>query len=263
MKRAFSDEDFRRFLGARDTIAAAPALARTLAEWRARSLRGAEERAHAYLPANTVLRARVLPVIKPKSNSFVFTADGTRLIFLYLDPKQVAERFENTVAHELHHVGLEAACGEPAAGALPAPVARARKFAGGFGEGFAMLAAAGGPDVHPHAVSPPEDRARWDRDLGHFDGDVRSVERFFTEILDGKITSDEQAFTAAAPFWGVQGAWYTVGWKMAVAIEKKLGRARLLHDECDPVGLLTDYNAVAPTGDAHWSPALIQRLRAR
>jgi len=36
---------------------------------------------------------------------------------------------------------------------------------GAFGEGFAMLAAAGGPAIHPHAVSSPEERARWDKDV--------------------------------------------------------------------------------------------------
>ena len=49
---------------------------------------------------------------------------------------------------------------------------------GAFGEGFAMLAAAGGPDVHPHAVSSPEERARWDKDMLNFNDDLKKVECF-------------------------------------------------------------------------------------
>lgn len=261
MKRPFGEDDLRRYLTAPATIGRATALARTLAAWRARSLDGAARLAHAYLPAGTALRARVLLVIKPQTNSFVFKADGVSLIFLYLDPARTPAQVENTVAHELHHIGLQAACPEPPAGRFAPPVALARTFVGGFGEGFAMLAAAGGPDVHPHAVSPPADRARWDRDLGRFDADLRAVERFFTDILDGKLATEAQAFAAARPFWGVQGAWYTVGWKMAVTIERRFGRARLVHDECDPPALLSDYDRAAPPGGARWSEALIRRLR--
>ncbi len=29
-------------------------------------------------------------------------------------------------------------------------------------------------------------------------------------------------------YFGVQGPWYTVGWQMAVIIEKQLGRERLI-----------------------------------
>jgi hypothetical protein len=41
---------------------------------------------------------------------------------------------------------------------------------GAFGEGFAVLAAAGGPAVHPHATGTAEDRARWDEDVANFNG---------------------------------------------------------------------------------------------
>lgn len=45
-----------------------------------------------------------------------------------------------------------------------------------FSEGLAMVAAAGGPDVHPHAKSTPEIRAGWDRDVANFEQDLRKVE---------------------------------------------------------------------------------------
>ena len=260
MQRPFTDDEFRAFLGAPETIAAAPALTRTLAEWRARSLTGAARLAQAYLPSDTPLRARVLVVVKPRSNSFVFKADGVSLVFLYLDPKQTPAQFENTVAHELHHIGIGAACPDPPKGTYSPPVALARTFVGAFGEGFAMLAAAGGPEVHPHASSQSEDRARWDRDLSHLDADLGAVERFLVDILDGRLADERQAFAAAAPFWGVQGAWYTLGWRMAASIEKRFGRARLIRDECDPVALLADYDATVPAGGARWSDAFLRRL---
>jgi hypothetical protein len=57
---------------------------------------------------------------------------------------------------------------------------------GGFGEGFAMLAAAGGPDVHPHAVSASDERARWDKDVANFNDDLKNVQLplWSTSVVD-------------------------------------------------------------------------------
>jgi hypothetical protein len=255
MGRSLVDDDMRALLTAPATAAMSARLAGALAEWKARGLGPALALAHAYLPAGTPIRARVFIVIKPRPNSFVFEGDK---IFLYLDPSRSPAQFENTVAHELHHIGMSAACGHSRG---EGPKALARSFAGAFGEGFAMLAAAGGPDVHPHAVSPPQDRARWDRDLTHFDADLRAVERFLLEILDGRIASEQDAMKVAAPFWGEQGAWYTVGWKMAVTIERRFGRARLIADECNPAALFQDYNQAADPAWARFSADLLQRLQ--
>src|SRR5205823_9956353 len=83
---------------------------------------------------------------------------------------------------------------------------------GAFGEGFAMLAAAGGPDIHPHEYSKPEDRARWDRDIAKFNDDLKKVQQFFLDILSNKLSEEERTKTGFS-FFGVQGPWYTVGWK--------------------------------------------------
>jgi CubicO group peptidase (beta-lactamase class C family) len=259
MKRAFSDEDFAQFLKAPATIAQAPQLAATLAAWKQRGLARSLALAHAYLPADTPIVARVRLMVKPRSNSFVFAGNQ---IFLYLDPSLTPAQFENTAAHELHHIGQSAACAATATETC-GPVALARACVGSLGEGIAMLAAAGGPAVHPHAVSKPEDRARWDRDLQHVDRDRAAIERFYEDILDGKIADQEQAMAAAAPFWGQQGAWYTVGWSVAVAVERRFGRARLVADLCDGPALLEDYNRAASDGNApKFAPALLARLRA-
>ena len=44
-----------------------------------------------------------------------------------------------------------------------------------------------------------------------------------------------------------QGAFYTVGWKMAALVERVQGREAIVRAVCDPRILLTAYNEVAAT----------------
>lgn len=139
---------------------------------------------------------------------------------------------------------------------------------GAFGEGFAVLAAAGGPDVHPHAASPAEERARWDADMANFNGDLKKVERFFLDTLESRLAGDDVAKTART-FYGEQGPWYTVGWRMAVLIEKTYGRPRLIECMCDVRKLLPTYNRAAAKLNrrsagklALWSDSLVQRVES-
>ena len=173
---------------------------------------------------------------------------GDPAIFLYLDPAMSRAKFENHLAHELHHIGYGSTCPRKDTldqiNKLPANTQTVIKWIGAFGEGFAMLAAAGGPDIHPHAVSSPEDRARWDKDVANFANDLKRLEAFFDNILQGKLTGDEIDKTAFS-FYGTQGPWYTVGWKMAVLIEKTYGRAKLIECMCDQRLLLPTYNQAA------------------
>ena len=164
MKRAFTEEDFKTFVLSETLAAQAARLQNTLKIWSRADFSALAERALAYLPEQAKIRARVYPVIKPRDNSFVFDVKTDPAIFLYLDPAVSQRKFENTLAHELHHIGYGSGCpaqDTSAAIAKLSPNAQmVLKWIGGFGEGFAMLAAAGGPDVHPHAVSSAEDRAR-------------------------------------------------------------------------------------------------------
>jgi hypothetical protein len=57
--------------------------------------------------------------------------------------------------------------------------------------------------------------------------------------------SEEQINTAVAAFFGEQGAWYTVRWKMCVEIEKAFGRRALIEVMCDPRKVLPTYNRAA------------------
>jgi hypothetical protein len=272
MQRAFTDSAFRRFVESPALVARADSLRRTLAAWSQADLAASARRVLAYLPDTARIRARVYPVIKPQSNSFVFEPATNAAIFLYLDPTVSAAQFENTVAHELHHIGFASVSGSQEAmrATLSPGGARVVEWMGAFGEGLAMLAAAGGPDVHPHAVSPAADRARWDRDMAHFNDDLRSLEKFFTGILDGSYKSEAEVQKAGYSFFGVQGPWYTVGYRMAVMVERRFGRDVLIECMLDPRELCARYNAAAADSMraghaplATWSPEFLRRLGTR
>ncbi len=271
LHRDFTDADFQRFvlsdtLGARQTE-----LGQTVDDWKRADLTAAAARSFAYLPPDARIRAKVFPVIKPKTNSFVYEPTTDAAIFLYLNPSETQEQFKNTVAHELHHIGYASVSARfaSAIASLPPDAHAAAEWIGAFGEGFAMLAAAGGPDVHPHAVSPPEERARWDRDMAHFGPDLLSVQRFLLDIVNGKLNTQQERDSVGFSFFGVQGPWYTVGWKMAVVIERRFGRAKLIECMLDPRELLATYNQAAAepsraSGESLplWSEELLRALGA-
>ena len=264
MKRSFADVDFKTFVLSDQLFERAAALEETLARWKKADTSLAAKLALAYLPKDANVRAKIYPVIKPRENSFVFDVDTDPAIFLYLDPAVGREKFENTLAHELHHIGYGSTCPRKDVAAaiekLPQNQQTLLKWIGGFGEGFAMLAAAGGPNVHPHAVSSAEDRARWDKDVANFNDDLKKVESFFIDILAGKLTED-QTREKGFSFFGVQGPWYTVGWRMAVLIEKTYGRAKLIECMCDQRQLLPTYNRAATRYNRHTrKPLALWRL---
>jgi len=271
MKRSFEDADFKTFVLSEALAQRAPALEQTFEKWKRADITRAARVALAYLPAGAHIKAKIYPVIKPRENSFVFDTENDPAIFLYLDPNMSREQFENTLAHELHHIGYAGSCPPKQVAdeldKLPANAKKALTWTSAFGEGFAMLAAAGGPDVHPHAVSKQEDRARWDKDVANFNDDLKKAEKFLTDVLEGKLT-DEQIQQTGYSFFGTQGAWYTVGWKMSVLIEKTYGRQKLIESFCDQRKLLSTYNEAAEKHNrssrerlALWSDSLVNGLR--
>lgn len=272
MHRDFTDDDFKKFVLSPELAAKAAALRNTLEAWKKADLNASAKRVLAYLPEQAVIHAKVFPVIKPKTNSFVFETQTDPAIFLYLDPEESAAKFENTVAHELHHIGYSSvnSLAEARQKDVPANAKDAVDWMGAFGEGFAMLAAAGGPDVDPHAASSAKEHATWDQELANFNPDLQAVQQFFLDVIDKKIAGkdkiDEKAFT----FFGVQGPWYTVGYKMAVIVEKLFGRKVLIDCMLDPRELLVRYNAAAAEINARaqeklatWSPELLQKIHAQ
>jgi len=269
MKRDFTDDDFKKFVLSADLGKRAAELRKTLEEWKKADLAAAARRILPYLPEQAKIHAKVFPVIKPGKNSFVWETKTDPAIFLYLDPAVTSEQFENTVAHEMHHIGFSSIESENDARFknLPPNVKTTIDWMGGFGEGFAMLAAAGSPDVHPHQFSKVEDRTRWDHDMANFNSDLRTVEKFFLDIVDGRLKTDDQISEVGFSFFGVQGPWYTVGYKMAVVIEKRYGRSVLIECMQDPRVLLARYNSAAAEINksgkdnlAIWSEDLIAKV---
>jgi hypothetical protein len=234
-------------------------------------LRASADRVLAYLPATATIQAKVYPMIKPNNNSFVWGPPSDPAIFLYLDPGISGAKFENTVAHELHHIGLRSLgpLYDQKIATLPERARAAAEWMGSFGEGFAMLAAAGGPDVDPHAASSAQEHARWDHDLANFSRDLRSLNGFFTDTLNGKFPNQDAIDEKASSFFGAQGPWYTVGYKMAVMVEKRFGRPALIETMLDPRCLLVLYNRAASEQNAAgkeqlplWSDTLLAGVSA-
>ncbi len=267
MGRGFTDSAFAAFLREDSMARRAPALRETLRRWTAVDFGALGAGVLEWLPEGTRIRAAVYPLIKPRTNSFVFELATDPAIMLFLDPGVPAGKFANTAAHELHHVGLNAACaGEPDPG-LPPGVRQAARWGGAFGEGFAMLAAAGGADVHPHALSSPAERAEWDASMARFDQDLAELDRFFTEMVEGRAGGEDSVTARARTYYGAQGPWYTVGWKMAATVVEEFGRERFLAVICETGPFLRLYDAAAARREsrsgerlARWSPALLARF---
>jgi hypothetical protein len=267
MGRAFTDSSFAAFLRADSTVARAPQLRRTLAEWQRMNVTAAAAQAAAWLPRGARIRATIYLLIKPRTNSFVFETDTDPAIMLYLDPAKSVAEYTNHVVHELHHIGVASSCPVTTNASLTAG-ARVRTWLGAFSEGHAMLAAAGSLTTHPHAVSPADDRARWDKDVANFDADLRRIEAFVRDALDGTTPADSIG-ARAQQFYGVQGPWYTVGYTMAAVVGTEQGVPALLASMCHPLDLMTAFNAAAAaharrTGVslATWDASLLARIRS-
>lgn len=269
-RNSFEDADFKNFVLSENLATRGQALAETLAKWRETDVEKVARLPLAYLPRNAQIRAKIYPVIKPKENSFVFEIREDPAIFLYLDPNKSKEIFENEFAHELHHIGYSTACpteiSKEKIKKFPPATQKVFGWIGAFGEGFAMLAAAGSADVHPHAASLPKDHERWDKDLANFNSDLETLEKFFLDVAGGRLTEETEKQTAFS-FFGVQGPWYTVGWQMAVVIEKTEGREKLIECMCDRALLLPTYNKAVKKYNRRnkkqlslWSKELISRI---
>jgi hypothetical protein len=259
-KRPFDEATFREFVQKPETIARREALAAALTAWSHADVATCGRRALAYLPAGSRLRASVYPEIKPRENSFVYDLERDPGIFLYLDPAISETQFTYTVAHELHHVGFAQNCPTPAVKAelerLPPRLKTFENWLGGFGEGFAVLAGSGGPDVNPATVVGKSARAEWDNESATFASRLAELSAFFHGILSGRLAGDAVR-DAGMTFFGNQGPWYTVGWRMAVTIERRFGRARLIECIADDRRFLPTYNeAASGTALPRWSDDL-------
>ncbi|HJR74134.1 MAG TPA: DUF5700 domain-containing putative Zn-dependent protease [Luteimonas sp.] len=244
MGRAFTDAEFKSFLEMPRTPQQIEALRRTLQDWSSQPIAASARAALAYLPVGARLKATVFPMVKPKPNSFVFDLAKDPAIFLYLDPEVPGAKARNTLSHELHHIGMGSSCPAPKS-KTSGPAAKLSTWMSAYGEGLAMLAAAGNPDTHPHSVSSAKERAEWDANIARVDALMAEQNAFFLSVLDGKAGDDAAIDKKMMGYFGVQGPWYTVGWKMATTIEVQFGRERAIDAFCDPRQLLATYNEAA------------------
>jgi hypothetical protein len=244
MRRPFTDEAFMKFVATLDPRR--EQLRQTLRQWQSADLQAVAQRPLHYLPPQASIRADVYLVIKPQSNSFVFEAATAPAIFLYLDPNKSRAEFENTVAHEAHHVGLSSldAAYQEKINSLPGDARKAARWMGAFGEGIAVLAAAGSPDVTPMADFPERDRVLWDLDAERFGANLDDLNQFFLDTVHGDLRNDAVAHEGSI-FFGYRGPWYTVGYRMAVTIERELGRPALVATLADPREFVARYNEAA------------------
>lgn len=272
MHRDFSDGDFRRFVLSGDLVKRAPDLQRTLDAWKKIDLRATAARILPYLPFDARVKASVYPVIKPRTNSFVFATDSNPAIFLYLDPEESSSEFQNTVAHESHHIGYADAnkrYGE-SIDALPENARKAAEWMGAFGEGLAVLAAADSADVHPLHDYKPIEQQRWDEDMKFVDQQLAQLDQYFLDVVTGGYAKLEVADHEAFTFFGYRGPWYTVGYEMGSVVEKRYGRSVLVECMSDPRKLLAKYNEAAIEQNAAagsgklgtWSPELLKAVGA-
>ncbi len=241
MKRDFTDAEFQAFVMTEELLVQRDDLRRALDSWLDVDATACGRRSLAYLPAGTPLDATIYPVIKPMTNSFVWELSADPAIFMYLDPTQPTARLEGILAHELHHIGLAAASLDPPGG-LDEETRQVARWSSAFGEGLAVLAAAGDCDADPVGAGPDSLRRYWDEGLARFPEDLAAVDGFFNGILDGSI---EEIDRAGFRFFGVQGPWYTVGWKMWTLVEKEFGRRALVEAMPRMPGLLLLYDEAA------------------
>jgi hypothetical protein len=247
MHRDFTDDDFKKFVLSDELAPKYGEFRRTLDAWKKADLRASAVRVLQYLPEEATIHVKVFPEIKPKQNSFVFDTDTDPAIFLYVDPKIPREQFENTVAHEMHHIGLSSTdtLYAKTIAALPAGQQKASQWMGAFGEGLAVLAAAGGPDVPPNQYSQPDVQQNWERGMSSFNQDLAVLNEFFLEVLDGLLQGEAADQKASSFFGEIQGPWYTVGYRMATLVEKRYGRSTLIRCMLDRRLLLERYNSAA------------------
>jgi hypothetical protein len=251
MHQTFTDQEFIKFVATLD--ASREQLRRALQQWQSLDLQAVVQRPLEYLPPQATIHADLYPVIKPQGNSFVFEPDASvPAIFLDVDPKtSTREQLENTFAHEAHHLGLAnvQAGYKREISSLPENARNAAWWMGNFREGMAVLAAAGSPDVHPHADLPECYRLAWDLEAERFTAHLNELNQFFLDTVHGDLRNDAVLHESRV-FFGYSGPWYTVGYRMAVTIEREFGRPALVATYVDPRRFVARYNEAAEAENA-------------
>jgi hypothetical protein len=272
LDRGYSEGSFREWAESDEALDDIDGRRRTLTNWTKIDVQLAGEKAMRYLPPDASLQATIYPIVRKQMNSFVWDLSGDPAIFLAVGDDVSAEEMANTLAHELHHVGLAGVCADKRSDEKDARLVAAQGWLSGFGEGLAVLAAAGGPSGATHARDQDELLIAWHNRVDSVEADMRTIESFLMGVRDGSI-DEEEAQKRGMAFINSenipQGPFYTLGWFMAVSVEKELGRASVIESTCDHRKLISNYQrsaTVANTRDSSqvfplWSEAFLEALQ--
>ncbi len=197
-----------------------------------------------YLPDNTKLDTDIIPVIKPQKNSFIHKINDELVLFLYLEPDILKEKMENKLIHELHHIGFDYVYQNSDYSYLSKQAQKVIEWTNAFGEGFAMLAAAKGLENHPNKFD--EDlKSKWDKNMENYNKDFHKIQNFLLNILEGHFADDQKLYNRGFQLMtnnGGQGSWYTVGYQIAIIIEREAGHDVLIDCMKDLTKIYFQYN---------------------
>jgi hypothetical protein len=262
----FTDEAFKTFMLSDDPLKQRKDYQDALDKWKKVDIAECAQRSLSYLPTGSKISATVCYLVKPRHNSFVWGSDGPDpAIMLYLDPSQPAEDLSMTIAHEFHHIGYASTCPSKEYNAWydkqPKNVQAAQTWLRGFGEGFAVLASGGSDPDGPYHYAAKDVKDSWKSGLAHNAEDMKTLQAFFEDVLNEKLTGDKVT-AKASEFYGVVGPWYTTGWVMATTIERAFGRKKLLECYQDPRLIMPTYNEAARKlgGLPLWPEDFVRRM---
>jgi len=244
MENSFSDSEFQAYLQSQANKSFVHSYMNSLQHFKDIDLLDIQKKVMKYLPKKAFFNTTIIPVIKPKKNSFVHRIEGESYLFTSLEPDCLKAKLENKLIHELHHIGLDSVYDPKKYQTLDKNTQKMIEWTNAFGEGFAMLAAVGGPQYHP---VPFDETAKevWDENIKNFEVDFNQIQRFLFSILEGQFEDDKALKAKGMELMmnnGGQGSWYTVGWKLSVIIEAVLGRKALIDCMEDLRNVYLNYN---------------------
>jgi hypothetical protein len=77
-------------------------------------------------------------------------------------------------------------------------------------------------------------RLLWDLGAERFADNLEELNQFFLDTVRGDLLNDAVAHEGRIFFGNGDGPWYTVGYRMALTIERKFGRTALVATLADP-----------------------------
>ena len=244
MESPFTDNEFQNFIQSQANKICVHSYKNSFQHFKDIDLLDIQKKVMKYLPKKAFFNTTIIPVIKPKKNSFVHRIEGESYLFISLEKDCSKAKLENKLIHELHHIGLDSVYDPKKYQSLDKNSQKMIEWTNAFGEGFAMLAAVGGPQYHP---VPFDEKAKevWDEKIKNFEVDFKKIQKFLFHILDGQFEDEKTLLKKGMELMmnnGGQGSWYTVGWKLSVIIEEILSRQALIDCMEDLRNVYLNYN---------------------